>query len=65
MYGTISSKWKIEGGKFHWHVVIPPNTTATVHIPTKDAAIVTEGGKPANEADGVRFLRAELQAAVY
>jgi alpha-L-rhamnosidase len=65
MYGTISSKWKIEGGKFHWQVIVPPNTTATVYIPTKNAAIVTEGGGPANEAEGVRFLRAESQAAVY
>ena len=57
MHGTIISHWKIEGGKFHWQVTIPPNTTATVTIPTKDAATVTEGGKPANEAEVVRFLR--------
>ncbi|MHB8970687.1 MAG: alpha-L-rhamnosidase C-terminal domain-containing protein [Pirellulaceae bacterium] len=65
VYGTIVSHWKIAGGKFHWHVVIPANTTATITIPAADAATVTEGDKPANEAEGVRFLRTESQAAVY
>ena len=40
-------------------VTIPANTTATVHLPTGDAAAVTEGGKPAAYADGVKFLRSE------
>ena len=46
-------------------VTIPPNTTATVHIPAKDAASVTESGKPADKAEGVKFLRMENNAAVY
>lgn len=34
MYGTISSEWKIaDGGAFRWDVTVPPNTTATVHVP--------------------------------
>jgi len=65
MYGTISSYWKIEGGTFHWQVTVPPNTTATVYVPTKEAAAVTEGGKAATKTDGVRFLRAEPGVAVY
>jgi alpha-L-rhamnosidase len=31
----------------------------------KDAASVTESGKPASEAKGVKFLRMENKAAVY
>lgn len=31
----------------------------------KDAARVTESGKPASEAKGVKFLRMENNAAVY
>ena len=30
-----------------------------------DASTVTEGGKPAGQADGVRFLRTEADSAVY
>ncbi|MCD8739263.1 glycoside hydrolase family 78 protein [Mucilaginibacter roseus] len=32
-YGLISSRWKIENGKFNITVVIPPNTTADVYVP--------------------------------
>jgi alpha-L-rhamnosidase len=33
--GLISSDWKIEGGKLTLNVTIPPNTTATIYVPTK------------------------------
>ena len=46
-------------------VTIPVNTTATVYVPAKDAAGVTESGKPAGQAEGVKFLRMENAAAVY
>ncbi len=46
-------------------VTIPANTSATVHVPAVAAASVTEGGKPAADADGVEFLRMENGAALY
>ena len=46
-------------------VTIPINTTATLHVPARDGAAVTESGKPAAQAQGVRFLRMENGAAVY
>jgi alpha-L-rhamnosidase len=46
-------------------VTIPPNTTATIFVPAKDAASVTESGKPAGDAEGVKFLRMENNTAVY
>jgi alpha-L-rhamnosidase len=64
-YGRILSNWKREGGKISMDVTIPANTTATVFVPAKDAAGVTESGKPAGEAEGVKFLRFENNAAVY
>jgi alpha-L-rhamnosidase len=54
--GRISSSWKIEDDRFVLDVLIPPNTTATVHVPSTDD--VSEGGRPVDEADGVEFLRA-------
>jgi alpha-L-rhamnosidase len=54
--GRISSSWKIEDGLFSLEVLIPPNTTATVHLPSTDG--VSEDGRPVDEADGVEFLRA-------
>jgi alpha-L-rhamnosidase len=58
-YGRIASNWKREGEKLTMDVTIPPNTTATIFVPAKDAASVTESGKPAGEAKGVKFLRFE------
>jgi alpha-L-rhamnosidase len=55
--GRISSSWKIEDNQFVLETLIPPNTTATVHVPSTDD--VSEGGRPVDEAEGVEFLRAE------
>ena len=72
-YGRIVSNWKREGNQLTMDVTIPINTTATVYVPAKEAAGVTESGpstslragKPAAKAEGVRFLRMENGAAVY
>jgi alpha-L-rhamnosidase len=57
LYGTIACAWKRKSGKFDWTVTIPPNTTATVHIPTSDVASVKEGGMPLVDAKGVSEVR--------
>lgn len=36
LYGEIVSEWKLENGQFHWIVVVPPNTSATLHIPGRE-----------------------------
>jgi alpha-L-rhamnosidase len=64
-YGKIVSNWKREGEKLAMNVTVPPNSTATVFVPAKDAASVTESGKPAGKSEGVKFLRMEKNAAVY
>ena len=64
-YGSIVSHWKRDGDLFEWHISIPPNTTATVHVPARDARRVTESGQPADRAEGVKFREMEHQAAVY
>ena len=33
IYGQIASRWKKAKGKLHWHVEIPANTSATIHLP--------------------------------
>ncbi|MFT4154491.1 family 78 glycoside hydrolase catalytic domain [Parafilimonas sp.] len=44
-YGTASSGWVVNGNTITIDVAIPPNTTATIYIPAKDASAVTESGK--------------------
>lgn len=63
--GRISSDWKIKDGKITLKVTVPANTTATVYVPTQEAAAVRESGKTAAESDGVTHLRSEAGAAVY
>lgn len=43
MYGEILSDWRIESGKFLFHVRIPPNTTARICIPSKSSKVVEQG----------------------
>jgi alpha-L-rhamnosidase len=64
-YGRIISNWKLEGQKLTMEVTIPANTTATIYVPANDAAGVTESGKLATKAVGVKFLRMENNTAVY
>jgi hypothetical protein len=63
--GKISSDWKREGSRFILKVSIPANTTATVFIPAKSVAAVTEGGRPATQSSGVKFLREENGRVVF
>ena len=63
--GRINCQWRREGGRLTLDVAIPANTTATVYVPAKAAAGVLEGGQPAAQAEGVKFLRMEPAAAVY
>lgn len=59
MYGGISSSWKLTNGRFVWDVVVPPNTTATVHVPAGKVSDVTESGKPVNQVAGLEVVRAD------
>jgi alpha-L-rhamnosidase len=63
--GLIKSSWKKDNSLFTLKVTIPVGATATVFIPAKDAARVSEGGKLASAAESVKFLRMERGAAVF
>ncbi|OIO03623.1 hypothetical protein COY52_04240 [Candidatus Desantisbacteria bacterium CG_4_10_14_0_8_um_filter_48_22] len=63
--GKIESWWKKEGTDLVWDVAVPPNTTATIYIPAENEAHVTEGGKPASQSSGVKFVRIENHRAIF
>ncbi|MBK7642340.1 MAG: family 78 glycoside hydrolase catalytic domain [Planctomycetes bacterium] len=48
--GTIVSDWKIQGDNFVLDVTVPPNTSATVVLPSLGIESVREGGKSVLEA---------------
>ncbi|MEN6495638.1 MAG: family 78 glycoside hydrolase catalytic domain [Thermoguttaceae bacterium] len=62
--GQIESNWKQDGDKLLLDVTIPANTTATVYVPTANAAAITESGKPLASADGVKLVRVDGDLAV-
>lgn len=41
--GRIESGWRIEDGTFIWEVVVPPNTTATAHLPSGEVRELGSG----------------------
>ena len=65
-YGPLSVEWRCEAGRAAFEIVVPPNTTATVSLPARDSSAVTEGGRPAVGAEGVRLSEAhEAGRAVF
>lgn len=66
-YGAVKSSWsRRDDGAVEYHVTVPANTTATVMYPlAKGQSDVYEGGLPASESDGVKFVSKTDSHAVY
>ncbi|HVM71981.1 MAG TPA: glycoside hydrolase family 78 protein, partial [Anaerolineales bacterium] len=64
-YGLLKSTWHKENGRFTLDVSIPPNSSATVHLPAAEESAVLESGQPAQTAQGVSFLGMEQGRATY
>jgi len=64
-YGLIQSHWRIEGDAFIWEVTVPPNSTATAHIPIDAGSQISEGGVPTEGSPGLQFIRQTHESAVY
>ncbi len=63
--GKIVSDWKMGKRQFTLRISVPVGTTATVYVPAKDAASVTENGNLASHSKGVKFRRMEAGNAVF
>lgn len=63
-YGRVVSNWRIEGGHVTMEVVIPANSTATVHLPASDASDITINGVPVTKAEHVTISKMEKENAV-
>ena len=53
MYGQIESAWRLEGKEMTVDIEIPPNTTATVRLPSAKVTDVTEGGKWLSDVEAI------------
>jgi alpha-L-rhamnosidase len=66
--GTIKSEWSLSKDRktFTYKCTVPANTTATLALPVSSAnAAITEGGKAANSATGVKYVKTENGRAYY
>jgi len=73
LYGRIVSNWSIDANSvLAVNVTVPPNTTATLYLPTADEKTTTEGNQPLAQAKEVKQtatrpgeLVLELQPGTY
>ncbi len=60
IYGRITSNWSIDSkGFLTLNVTVPPNTTATLHLPTANEKTVIESNQPLEKANGVKRVGAQ------
>ena len=64
-YGPVESYWALRGDAFTWEITIPPNTTATAHVPVEPGCEITESDRPAGESPGVELLERTAKTAVF
>jgi alpha-L-rhamnosidase len=62
--GRIISDWKIENDLFSLNITVPPNTSATIYLPTIAVESITEGGKNIKQVDGITLQGVESGSAV-
>jgi len=63
--GKIATAWKREGQRLTLEVVVPANTTATVCVPAKELAGITESGKSVEQVEAIKFIRLDKGNAVF
>ncbi len=58
-HGVIRVHWRATNGRFELDLTVPPNTAATVLLPTRDPNSIRESGRPARRVKGVRMQGVE------
>ena len=65
MFGTVKSAWEKKDGELRLKISIPPNTTATVFLPTADMNSVRENNVPVSKSKGIRFVDFKNGQAIF
>jgi alpha-L-rhamnosidase len=63
--GPVATSWRKTASGLRLDVTVPPTATAEIHVPAAARALVREGGRPAEQAEGVRFARMAEGRPVY
>jgi alpha-L-rhamnosidase len=59
IHGRIASAWSLKNNIFTYNVTVPPNTTASVYLPTAWIRHVTESGLPVSQTEAIDLLSQE------
>jgi hypothetical protein len=65
VHGKIDSDWALTNRTLTLHLLIPPNTTATIDLPTDNPNTVTERGQPITPTSGITYLNFKNSRATY
>ena len=65
IHGLILSKWSNENDEFHWKIVVPVNSSATVYFPALEMSEIFDNGKPLTECSDVEFIKKEGKNCVF
>jgi alpha-L-rhamnosidase len=63
-YGKASSSWRLENGTFSLDVVIPPNTTAQIHLPKTSKQDAFVNGKVLDESSPFKLIEKDDKSIV-
>ena len=64
VHGRVETAWEKVGNELRLNIRIPANATATVIVPAKSVASVSESGHGLDGAQGVRVLRSKMGCVV-
>ena len=69
MYGRINSAWKSQQNTWTYSATVPANSTATLYLPAKSVAQISENGKSLSTRKGVKsekgFIIIPLESGSY
>ncbi len=63
--GPVVSEWAVKGKRLEMHVVIPPNTSALVSIPTYQLKEIQEGNRDVQQSHGVQLHSIENGRTIF
>ena len=63
--GLIAIQWQFEDKIFKCEVTIPPNTTATIHLPAKDIEAISENGIPIHQLKEIEIIKHVNNAVIF
>ena len=65
IHGEITSDWIVNDSQLIMKVTVPPNTSATVFVPSDEIAKIKESGVPAAQAQNVKLINQKEGWTIY